>query len=79
MNSSKKGEFFFKLQCNIGLIALKDVVSIAHILIIFPPKSFNLNPPMSYKDLTIKEKILLDVEDIPIVSMQKRMGNIFHS
>jgi hypothetical protein len=61
------------------LIALKDVVAIAHILTIFPPKSSNLNPPNSYKDLTIKEKILLDVEDIPIVSMQKRMGNLFHS
>jgi hypothetical protein len=61
------------------LIALKDVVAIAHILTIFPPKSSNLNPSNSYKDLTIKEKILLDVEDIPIVSMQKRMGNLFHS
>jgi hypothetical protein len=41
------------------LIALKDVVAIAHILTIFPPKSFGFNPPKSYKDLTIKEKYIV--------------------
>jgi hypothetical protein len=59
MNSIKKeGNLFFKLQCNIHLIALKDV-AIAHILTIFPPKSSNLNPPKSYKYLTIKEKYIV--------------------
>jgi hypothetical protein len=41
------------------LIAFKDVVATAHILTIFPPKSSNLNPPNSYKALTIKEKYIV--------------------
>jgi hypothetical protein len=61
------------------LITLKDVVAIAHILSILPPKSFNFNPQNFYQNLTIKEKILLDVKDGLIVSMQKRMENLFHS
>jgi hypothetical protein len=48
------------------------------ILTIFPPKCSNFNPPKSWKNLTIKEKILLNVEDTPIISTQRSLGIVFH-
>lgn len=69
------------LNCKVtpNLRPYNTLLPLHPLLINMLTSSFNLKPPYSTKHFNIKEKMLSNVVDVPIVCTQRRIKILFHS